>query len=134
MPNGFRIEHLGDIIPKAQNWLVPNLPVSMFVCIHFNVPPPPPPPDQNSRFDQKCIISRDLLEQSVTFVYVFAFINLVCVQSVIQLYNEYSIYHFCIMIKDFSISFSRVISVQDFETVTFYVLFVYKPTLCVIFC
>ena len=33
--------------------------------------------------------------------------------------NEYSIYHFCIMIKDFFISFSRVIIVQDFETVTF---------------
>ena len=38
------------------------------------------------------------------------------------------------MIKDFSISFSRVIIVQDFETVTFYVLFVYKPTFSVIFC
>ena len=32
------------------------------------------------------------------------------------------------MIKDFSISFSRVIIDQDFETVTFYVLFGYKPT------
>ena len=30
--------------------------------------------------------------------------------------NEYSIYHFSIMMKDFSISFSRVIIVQDFET------------------
>ena len=39
-------------------------------------------------------------------------------------------YHFCIMIKDFSISFVRAIIVQDFETVTFYVLFVYKPTFC----
>ena len=48
--------------------------------------------------------------------------------------NEYSIYHFCIMIKDFSISFSRVIIVQDFETVTFYVLFVYKSTFSEIFC
>ena len=38
------------------------------------------------------------------------------------------------MIKDFSISFSRVIIVQDFETLTVYVLFVYKPTLSVIFC
>ena len=38
------------------------------------------------------------------------------------------------MIKDFSISFSRVIIIQDFETVTFYVLFVYKPTFSVIFC
>ena len=48
--------------------------------------------------------------------------------------NEYFIYHFCIMIKDFSISFSWVIIVQDFETVTFYVLFVYKLTFSVIFC
>ena len=48
--------------------------------------------------------------------------------------NEYySIYHFCVIIKDFFISFSRVIIVQDFETVTFYVLFVYKPTFSVIF-
>ena len=38
------------------------------------------------------------------------------------------------MIKDFPISFSGVIIVQDFETVTFYVLFVYKPTFSVIFC
>ena len=48
--------------------------------------------------------------------------------------NEYSIYHFCIIMKDFFISFSRVIIVQDFETVTFYVLFVDKPTFSVIFC
>ena len=47
--------------------------------------------------------------------------------------NEYSIYHFCIMIKDLSISFSKVIIVEDFETVTFYVLFGYTPT-SVIFC
>ena len=37
------------------------------------------------------------------------------------------------MIKDFSISFSRVIIIQDVETVTFYVLSGYKPT-SVIFC
>ena len=48
--------------------------------------------------------------------------------------NEYSIYHFCIIIKDFFISFSRVTVVQDFETVTFYVSFVYTPTFSVIFC
>ena len=41
MPNGLRIEHLGDIIAKAQIWLVLNLTVFMFVYIHFNVPPPP---------------------------------------------------------------------------------------------
>ena len=45
--------------------------------------------------------------------------------------NEYSIYRFCIMIKGFSISLSRVIIVQDFETVTFYV---YKPIFSVVFC
>ena len=39
MPKGLRIEHLRDIIPKAQSWLVLNLPVFMFVYIHFNVPP-----------------------------------------------------------------------------------------------
>ena len=48
--------------------------------------------------------------------------------------NEYSIYRFCIMIKELSISFSRVIIVKDFKAVTFNVLFVYKPTICVIFC
>ena len=37
--NGLRIEHLGDIISKAQSWLILNLPVFMFVYIHFNVPP-----------------------------------------------------------------------------------------------
>ena len=42
--------------------------------------------------------------------------------------NEYSIYHFCIIIKDFFISFSKVIIVQDFETVTFYV-YVSRPSL-----
>ena len=40
MPNGLRVEHSCDMIPKAQIWLVLNLPVFMFVHIHFNVPPP----------------------------------------------------------------------------------------------
>ena len=39
MPNDLRIEHLHDIIPKAQIWLVLNLPAFMFVYSHFNVPP-----------------------------------------------------------------------------------------------
>ena len=44
--------------------------------------------------------------------------------------NEYSIYHFCIIIKDFFISFLRVIIVQDFETVTLYVLlYTSRPSL-----
>ena len=66
--------------------------------------------------------------------YVFAFIKLV-VFSQSYTANEYSIHHFCIIIKkNFFISFSRVIIVQDFETVTFYVLLVHKPTFSVIFC
>ena len=39
MPNGLKIEHLCDVIPKAQSWLVLNLQVFMFVYIHFIVPP-----------------------------------------------------------------------------------------------
>ena len=39
MPNGLRIEHLCDIIPKAQSDLILNLPVFMFVYIYFNVSP-----------------------------------------------------------------------------------------------
>ena len=38
MPNGLRVEHSCDMIPKAQLWLFLNLPVFMFVYIHFNVP------------------------------------------------------------------------------------------------
>ena len=37
--NSLKIEHLCHIIPEAQIWLVLNLPVFMFVYIHFNVPP-----------------------------------------------------------------------------------------------
>ena len=39
MPNGLRVEHSSDMTPKAQLWLVLNLPVLMFAYIHFNVPP-----------------------------------------------------------------------------------------------
>ena len=55
-----------------------------------------------------------------------------CLYSVSYTANEYFIYHFCIIIKDFFISFSRATIVQDFETVTFYVLFENKPTFSVI--
>ena len=73
------------------------------------------------------------MEHSLCLPVCFCFYQLgLC--SVSYTANEYSIYHFCIIIKDFFISFSRVIIVQDFETVTFYVLFVYKPTFSVIFC
>ena len=65
------------------------------------------------------------LEQSLCLRVCFCFYQLgLC--SVSYTANEYSIYHFCIIIKGFLISFSKVIIVQDFETVTFYVLFVYE--------
>ena len=100
----------------------------MFVYIHFNVPPTRITDLIGNVSDEKIY-----WYGTVTFVYVFAFFSLVCVQSVIQLMNTPFI-TFVFMIKDFSISFSRVVIVQDFETVTFYVLFVYKPTFSVIFC
>ena len=71
------------------------------------------------------------MEQSPLSIFFLLLPNGLC--SVTYTANEYSIYHFCVMIKDFSISFSRVIIVQDFETVIFYVPFEYKPT-SVIFC
>ena len=71
------------------------------------------------------------MEQSPLSMFCFYQLGL---YSVSYTANEYSIYHFCIMIKDYSISFSRVIIVQDYETVTFYVLFVYKPAFTVILC
>ena len=128
MPNGLRIEHLCDIIPKAQSWLVLNLPVFMFVYIHFNVPQTRIT-DLLEMYQMKRFID---MEHSLCLPVCFCFYQLgLC--SVSYTANEYSLYHFCIIIKDFFISFSRVIIVQDFETVTFYVLFVYKPT-SVIFC
>ena len=82
MSNGLKIEHLCDIIPKAQIWLVLNLPVFMFVYIFFNVP-----------LTRKTDLVRNVSDEkiysygTVTFVYAFALFNLVCVQSVIQLMN-----------------------------------------------
>ena len=84
MPNGLRIEHLCDIIPKAQSWLVLNLPVFMFVYIHFNVPPTRITDLFRNVSDEKIY-----LHGTVTFVYVFVFTNLVCVQSVIQLMTPF---------------------------------------------
>ena len=72
------------------------------------------------------------MEHSLCLPVCFSFYQLgLC--SVSYTANEYSAYHFCTIIKDFFISFSRVIIVQDFETITFYVLFVYKLTFSVIF-
>ena len=72
----------------------------------------------------------DMEQSTLSFFFCFYQLGL-C--SVNYTANEYSIYHFCVMIKDFSISFSRLTIVQDFETVVFYVLFGYKPT-SFIFC
>ena len=110
MPNGLRIEHLGDIISKAQIWLVLNLPVFMLVYIHFNVLP--------TRITDLVRNVSDIdMEHSLCLPVCFCFYQLgLC--SVSYTANEYSIYHFCIIIKDLFISFSRVIFVQDFETVT----------------
>ena len=83
MPNGLRIEHLGDIISKAQSWVILNLPVFMFVYIHFSVPPKSITV-WLEMYQMKRFID---MEHSLVCRYVFAFINLVCVQSVIQLMN-----------------------------------------------
>ena len=83
VPNGLRIEHFCDIIPKTQSWLVLNLPVFMFVYIHFNVPPTRITDLVRNVSDEKI----SYWDGAVTFVYVFAVINLVCVQSVTQLMN-----------------------------------------------
>ena len=64
-------------------------------------------------------------------LYVFLLFLLICLCSVSYTANEYSIYHLCSMTKDFHF-FSRVIIVQDFETRTFYVLFLYKLALSVL--
>ena len=130
MRNGLKIEHLGDIISKAQSWLVLNLAVFMFVYIHFNVPP-----GQNNRFGQKMYQMKRFIdmEHSLCLPVCFCFYQL-GLWSVSYTANEYSIHHFCIILKDFFISLSRMIIVQDFETVTFYLLFVHKPTFSVIFC
>ena len=128
MPNGLKIEHLCDMIPKAQSWLILNLPVFMFVYIHFNVPP-----TRITDLVRNVSGEKIYWYGTVTFVYVFASHQLgLC--SVNYTADEYFIYHLCSVIKEFSISFPKLIIVQDFVTVTFYVLFVYKPTFSVIFC
>ena len=104
------------VIPKTQIWLVVNLPVFMFVYIHFNVPPTRITDLVRYVSDERFII--DMEQSPLSIIFCFYRLGL-C--SVIYTANEYSVYHFCVIIKDFSISFSRVIIVQDFETVIFYV-------------
>ena len=84
MANSLRIEHLSDITPKTQIWLVVNLPVFMFVHIHFNVHPTRITDLVRNVSDEKIYYWYG----AVTFVnFFFAFIILVCVQSLIQLMN-----------------------------------------------
>ena len=77
MPNGLRVENSCDMIPKAQLWLVLNLPVFMFAYIHFNVP-----------LTKITDLARNVSDEKIWNSHVclcFAFINLVCVFS--QLYS-----------------------------------------------
>ena len=73
MPNSLRIEHLSNITPKTKIWLVKDLQFFMSVYIHFNVPP--------TRITD---LVRNVSDEKIFFS---AFINLVCVQSLIQLMN-----------------------------------------------
>ena len=91
-------------------------------------------------YQMKRFIDMEQSPGTVTFVCLCFCFHQLGLCSVSYTANEYSIFHFCILMKDFSISFSRVIIVQDFETVTFYVLFVckyvifiYMLFLCVIY-
>ena len=68
------------------------------------------------------------MEHSPSSIFFLLLPNGLC--SVTHTANEYSIYHFCVMIKDFSISFSRVIIVQDFETVIFLCIIWIQTDLC----
>ena len=95
MPNVLRIEHLCGIIPKAQSWLVLNLPVFiyMFVCIHFSVAP--------TRITDlaRNVSDESLLVWNSHLCLRFCFSQLgLC--SVSYPANEYSIFHFCIMVKE----------------------------------
>ena len=84
MPNGLRTEDLCDIIPKAQSWLVLNLPVFRFVYIHFNVTP--------TRIIEMYQMKRFIdMEQSPLSIFL-----LLSTWSVLSSYtaNEYPIYHF----------------------------------------
>ena len=77
------IEHLCDIIPKAQSWLVLNLAVFMLVCIHFNVPRP----EQQiwlEMYQMKRFID---MEHSLCLPVCFCFYQLGLCSEVIQLMN-----------------------------------------------
>ena len=105
----------------------------VFVYLHFNVPPPRIT-DLVRRVSDKKIYWYG----TITFVYDLLLSSWFVFSQFSS--NKYSNYHFCIMIKDLSISVSREIIAQDFETITFNVTvtwnvsFVDKPTFSVAFC
>ena len=97
----------------------------MSVYIYFNVPPTRITDLVRNVSDEKNLL---LIWNSRPCQF-FCFYQLgLC--SVTYTANEYSIYHFCVMIKDFSNFFSRVIIVKDLETVIFmYYLHSNRPLL-----
>ena len=124
MPNGSRIEHLCDLIPKAQSWMVLNLPVFMFVYIHFNVSPTRITDLVRNVSDKKIY-----WYGTVAFVYVLAFIKLVCVQWVTLhlslLYYHKRLVHFF---------FNSDCCPRLWNCNFLCIQFVYKPIFSVIFC
>ena len=82
MPSSLRIDRcLCDIIPKAQSWLVLNLPV--FMCLHsFNVPS-----TRITDLVRMYQMKRFIIGMEPSPLSMFLLFNLVCVQSVIQLMN-----------------------------------------------
>ena len=86
---------------ESSSWLVLNFPVFMFVYIY--------PPTRITNLVRNVLDEKIYWYGTVSFV-CFCFYQLdLC--SVSYTANEYSIYHFCMMIKGFPISFSRVIIV-----------------------
>ena len=84
-----------------------NLPVFMIVYIHFNVPP--------TRITD---LVRNVLDKKINLIWNRHLCLCYCYYQLLP-YDK-RLFHL----------FLRVIIVQDFETVTFYALFVYKLTFC----
>ena len=102
MPSSLRIEHLSDIIPKTRIWLVINLPVFMSVQIHFNVPP-----TRITDLEEMYQMKRFIIDMEQSPLSIFSCFYQLGLCSVTYTANEYSIYHFCVMIKDFPFLFQE---------------------------
>ena len=101
----------------------------MFVYFHFNVPPTEITDLITEMYQMKRFID---IERSPLSMFLLL-LNWFVYSQLYSIANECSICHFCIMIKDLSIYILRVITIQDFKTVTFNLLLVYKPTFLVVF-